>query len=68
MKFNKNFHVVALFAAMIALNAQATPVSSVQACRAVSAWAAANGSAFANPGTALSAEPEYDTDGITKLY
>ena len=68
MKFNKNFHVVALFATMIALNAQATPVSSAQACRAVSAWAAANGSAFANPGSAVSAEPEYDVDGITKLY
>ena len=68
MKFNKNFHIVALFAAMIALNAQATPVSSAQACRAVSAWAAANGSAFANPGSAVSAEPEYDVDGVTKLY
>ena len=68
MKFHKNFHVVALFAAMIALNAQAASVSPVQACRAVSAWAAANGSAFANPGSAVSAEPEYDTDGVTKLY
>jgi hypothetical protein len=68
MKFHKNLHVVALFAAMFALSAQAIPVSPAQARRAVSAWAAANGSAFANSGTALSAEPEYDTDGKTVLY
>ena len=68
MKFHKNFHLVALFATMIALNAQATPVLPAQARRAVSAWAAANGSAFANPGTAVSAAPEYDADGTTVLY
>lgn len=68
MKFHKNFHVVALFAAMIALNAQATPVLPAQARRAVSAWAAANGSAFANLGSADSVAPEYDTDGKTVLY
>jgi len=68
MKFDVKFHIVALFAAMIALGAQATPVSSAQACSAVSAWAAANGSAFANPGYAVSAVPEYDADGTTVLY
>ena len=68
MKFDVKFHIVALFAAMIALGAQATPVSPAQACSAVSAWAAANGSAFANPGYAVSAVPEYDADGTTVLY
>ena len=68
MKFHKNLHIVALLATMVALNAQATPVSSVQACSAVSAWAAANGSAFANLGYAVSAVPEFDADGVTKLY
>ena len=68
MKFDIKFHVAALFAAMIALGAQAAPVSPAQVCRAVSAWAAANGSAFASPGSALSAVPEYDADGATSLY
>lgn len=68
MKFHKNFHIVALFAAMVALNAQAAPVSPEEVRDAVSAWAAANGSAFADLGTALSAKPEYDTDGATELY
>ncbi len=67
MKFHKKFHVVALLAAILALNAQAAEVSSVQVKRAVSAWAAANGSAFANPGSVTGATPVKDSDG-TVLY
>ena len=67
MKFHKKFHVVALLAAILALNAQAAEVSSVQVKRAVSAWAAANGSAFANPGSVTGATPVEDSDG-TVLY
>ena len=67
MKFHKKFHVVALLAAIFALNAQAAEVSSVQVKRAVSAWAAANGSAFANPGSVVDATPIKDSDG-TVLY
>lgn len=67
MKFHKKFHVVALLAAILALDAQAAEVSSVQVKRAVSAWAAANGSAFANPGSVVDATPVKDSDG-TVLY
>ena len=67
MKFHKKFHVVALLAAILALNAQAAEVSSVQVKRAVSAWAAANGSAFADPGSVVDATPVKDGDG-TVLY
>ena len=67
MKFHKKFHVVALLAAILALDAQAAEVSSVQVKRAVSAWAAANGSAFANPGSVTGATPVEDSDG-TVLY
>ena len=67
MKFHKKFHVVALLAAILALDAQAAEVSSVQVKRAVSAWAAANGSAFANPGSVTGATPVKDSDG-TVLY
>ena len=67
MKFHKKFHVVALLAAILALNAQAAEVSSAQVTRAVSAWAAANGSAFANPGSVIGATPVKDSDG-TVLY
>ncbi|MBQ9740784.1 MAG: C10 family peptidase [Kiritimatiellae bacterium] len=67
MKFHKKFHVVAMLAAILALNAQAAEVSSVQVKRAVSAWAAANGSAFANPGSVTGATPVKDSDG-TVLY
>ena len=68
MKFDIKFHIVALFAAMMALSAQAAPVSSEQVCGAVSAWAAANGSAFANPGYALSADAVNDSDGTVLYY
>ena len=67
MKFHKKFHVVALLAAILALDAQAAEVSSVQVKRAVSAWAAANGSAFADPGSVVDATPVKDGDG-TVLY
>ena len=67
MKFHKKFHVVALLAAILALSARAAEVSSVQVKRAVSAWAAANGSAFANPGSVTGATPVKDGDG-TVLY
>ena len=66
MKFHKKFHVVALLAAILALNAQAAEVSSVQVKRAVSAWAAANGSAFANPGSVTGATPVAENG--TNLY
>ena len=66
MKFHKNLHIVALFAAMIALGAQAAEVSSVQVRRAVSAWAAANSSAFASLGTAESAKAV--SENGTNLY
>ena len=66
MKFHKNLHVVALFAAMFALNAQAAPVSSAQVVNAVSAWASANGSAFDGPGRAVSAEAV--SENGTNLY
>jgi len=56
-----------MLAAILALNAQAAEVSSVQVKRAVSAWAAANGSAFANPGSVTGATPVKDSDG-TVLY
>ena len=66
MKFHKKFHVVAMLAAILALNAQAAEVSSVQVKRAVSAWAAANGSAFANPGSVTGATPVIENG--TNLY
>lgn len=66
MKIDIKFHVVALFAAMTALSAQAAPVSSAQVCRAVSAWAAANGSAFATPGSAKEAKAV--SENGTNLY
>ena len=69
MKFHKKFHVVALLAAIFALNAQAAPVESpAQVVRAVSAWAAANGSAFARPGSVVDVEAVKDDDGATVLY
>ena len=66
MKFHKKFHLVALLAAILALNAQAAEVSSVQVKRAVSAWAAANGSAFANPGSVVDVTPVAENG--TNLY
>lgn len=66
MKFHKKFHVVALLAAILALNAQAKEVSSAQVKRAVSAWAAANGSAFANPGSVVDVTPVAENG--TNLY
>ena len=54
---------------MMALGTQAAPVTDADAvCSAVSSWAAANGSAFASPGTALSARQVYDDDGTNVLY
>lgn len=67
MKINKNLHVVAFVAAMMALGAQATPVSSDDAVRAVTAWSSAKGAAFANPGIAERAEAVCD-DGGSILY
>ena len=67
MKINKNLHVVAFVAAMMALGAQATPVSSDDAVRAVTAWSSAKGAAFANPGIADRAEAVCD-DGGSILY
>ena len=68
MKLHKNLHVVAFVAAMMAFGAQADPVTDQQAVRdAVSAWATANGAAFADPGSAVSAEPMYDDDGTNIL-
>ena len=68
MKIHKNLHVVALVAAMMALGMQAAPVSSGQVLDAVSAWASANGAAFAGPGSAVAAEPVRDDDGTNILY
>ena len=67
MKIHKNLHVVALVAAMMALGAQAAVVSSSDVSRAVSAWASANGTAFANPGSAVAVEPMCDDDGTNVL-
>ena len=54
---------------MMALGTQAAPVTDADAvCNAVSSWAAANGSAFASPGAALSARQVYDDDGTNVLY
>lgn len=66
MKFHKKFHVVALLAAIFALNAQAAEVQSAQVVRAVSAWSAANGSAFATPGSVTGATPVAENG--TNLY
>ena len=69
MRIYKNLHVVAFAAAMMALGAQAVPVTdSASVLRAVTAWSAANGGAFANPGKANDATPVYDDDGTTILY
>ena len=69
MRIYKNLHVVAFVAAMMALGAQAMPVTdSASVLRAVTAWSAANGGAFANPGKANDATPVYDDDGTTILY
>ena len=76
MKSYRNLHVVAFVAAMMALGARAASVSSEsrlvlsesQVMGAVSAWAAANGNAFATPGTALSARQVCDDDGTNVLY
>ena len=68
MKIHRNLHVVALVAAMMALGTQAAPVSSEQVLGAVSAWAAANGAAFAGPGSAVAARPVCDDDGTNVLY
>ena len=68
MKIHRNLHVVAFVAAMMALGAQAVPVSSAQVLDAVSAWAAANGAAFAGPGSVVSAEPVHDDGGANVLY
>ena len=68
MKFSKNLHVVAVVAAMMAFGARAASVSSEQVLNAVSAWAAANGAAFASPGAATSAAPVHGDDGTNVLY
>ena len=67
MKIHKNLHVVAFAAAMMALGAQAAVVSSSDVSRAVSAWASANGTAFANPGSVVAVEPMCDDDGTNVL-
>ena len=67
MKIHKNLHVVAFVAAMMALGAQADPVTGQQALCAVSAWASDNGTAFANPGSAEAVEPMCDDDGTNVL-
>ena len=69
MKIHINLHVVAFVAAMMALGAQAEPVSSAEnVVAAVSAWSSANGATFAGLGTAVSAEAVCDDDGTNVLY
>ena len=47
MIFNRNLHVAVLVAAMMALGARASLVTSNEVVAAVSAWASANGETFA---------------------
>lgn len=68
MKFHKNFHVVAVAAALMMLGTQAAVVSSSDVLGAVSRWSSANGAAFSGPGVPVSATPAYDDDGTTVLY
>ncbi len=68
MMYSKNLHVAALAAAMMALSAQASLVSSNDVIGAVSAWADANGATFTAPGFAECATPTYGDDGETVLY
>ncbi len=67
MKSHINLHVAALIAAMMALGAQAAPVSSAQVRAAVTAWSSANGAAFAGLGEASEPSAVSDDDG-TVLY
>ena len=67
MKIHKNLHVVAFVAAMMALGAQADPVTDQQVISAVSAWATANDAAFVGLGSAVAAKPMYDDDGANVL-
>ena len=70
MIFNRNLYVVVLVAAILALGARASLVTSNEVVGAVSAWASANGETFAekDSGTAVAATPTYDDDGTTVLY
>ena len=71
MIFNRNLHVAVLVAAMMALGARASLVTSNEVVDAVSAWASANGETFTDgnrAGTAVAATPTYDDDGTTVLY
>ena len=75
MIFNRNLHVAVLIAAMLALGARASIVTSNEVVDAVSAWASANGAAFNSQAStrnsqpvATSAAPTYDDDGATVLY
>ena len=71
MIFNRNLHVAVLVAAMMALGARASLVTSNEVVDAVSAWASANGETFTGgkrAGTAVAAAPTYDDDGTTVLY
>ena len=71
MIFNRNLHVAVLVAAMMALGARASLVTSNEVVDAVSAWASANGETFTGGkrvGTAVAAAPTYDDDGTTVLY
>ena len=58
MIFNRNLHVAVLVAAMMALGARASLVTSNEVVDAVSAWASANGETFTDgnrAGTAVAA-------------
>ena len=70
MIFNRNLQVAVLAAAMLALGARASLVTSNEVVDAVSAWASANGETFTgkDSGTAVAATPTYDDDGATVLY
>ena len=71
MIFNRNLHVAVLVAAMMALGARASLVTSNEVVDAVSAWASANSETFTggrHAGTAVVAAPTYDDDGTTVLY
>ena len=71
MIFNRNLHVAVLVAAMMALGARASLVTSNEVVDAVSAWASANGETFTGgnrAGTAVAAAPTYDDDGTTVLF
>ena len=70
MIFSRNLYVAVLVAAMLALGARASLVTSNEVVAAVSAWASANSETFTDKdsSTVVAATPTYDEDGATVLY